>query len=206
MGQMKNSRKDKGKGKESTSSSHPPSQPRPQIQFFNSEGQQERYSILFESREVLEGCYLDLTFLESIDFLNIQTFKEFGWWDFLTIYRCIYEDAVRVFYLNVDNTYHKRKLDKKFKTNIGDSPIEVTLILIHNHFGILLDGEDYASWTQDYVQASKEVIGDDSITSKITDTTSIDLNTRLFHLICCQIIHLRSGNFSLVTRLDLWLL
>lgn len=94
-----------------------------------------------------EGRYLDLTFLESIDFPYIQTFKEFSWWDFLTIHICIYEDAIKAFYSNADNTYHKRKLDKKFKTNIGDSHIEVTLTLIHNRFEIPLDGEDYASWT-----------------------------------------------------------
>ena len=94
------------------------------------------------------------------------------------IHRCIYEDVVRAFYSSVDNMYHRKKSDKKFKTNIRESLIEVTLTLINNHFGIPLDGEDYASWTQDYVQTSKEVIGDDSLTSKITDTTSMDLNTR----------------------------
>ena len=77
MARTKNSGKDKGKGKEPASSSHPPSQPRPQIHFFNSKGQQERYSILFKSLEVPEGRYLDLMFLESTDFSYIQTFKEF---------------------------------------------------------------------------------------------------------------------------------
>ena len=75
MARMKNSGKDKGKRKELASLSHPPSQPRPQIQFFNSEGQQERYSILFESQEVLEGRYLDLTFLESINFPYIKRLR-----------------------------------------------------------------------------------------------------------------------------------
>ena len=78
MARTKNSGKDKGKGKEPTSSSRPPSQPRPQIQLFNSVGQQERYSIQFESREVLGGRYLDLMFLESIGLPYIQTFKDFG--------------------------------------------------------------------------------------------------------------------------------
>jgi len=90
-------------------------------------------------------------FLESTNFLYVQTFKEFKWWDFLTIHRCTYKDAVRAFYSNADNAYHKRMSNKKFKTNIENSHIEVTLTLIHNRFGIPLDGEDYASWTQDYV-------------------------------------------------------
>ena len=143
MARTKNFGKRKEKEKELASSSRLPSQPRPQIQLFNSEGQQERYSIHFESREVLEGRYLDLTFLESIDFPYIQTFKEFGWWDFLTIHRCIYEDVIRAFYSNANNTYHKKKSNKKFKTNIGDSHIEVTLTLIHTHFKIPFEGEDY---------------------------------------------------------------
>jgi len=63
----------------------------------------------------------------------------------LTIHRCIYEDVVRAFYSNADNMYHKKKSDKKFKTNIRESLIEVTLTLINNRFGIPLDGEDYAS-------------------------------------------------------------
>ena len=102
-----------------------------------------------------------------------------------------------------DNTYHKRKLDKKFKRNIGDTHFEVTILLIHNKFGIPIDGEDYASWTQDYVKASQEVIGDNTITTRITDTSKMDLNTRILHLIFYQMLYPRSGSFSLVTRLDL---
>ena len=149
---------------------------------------------------------MDIEFLESTGFPYIETLKEFGWWNFLTIHRSIYENLVRAFYSNANNTYHKHQLDKKFKTNIGDTNFKITTLVIHNKFGIHLDGEDYASWTQDYVKASQEVTRDDTLTTRISNTNLMDLNTRLLHLICCQMIYPRNGSFSFVTRIDLWLL
>ena len=108
----------RGKGKEPASSSHPPSPFLPQIRLFANDDQQERYFNYFESRDVLEGRYLDLEFLESTNFLYVATFKEFGWWDFLSIHRSIYKDTVRAFYSNASITFGREKSTERFKINI----------------------------------------------------------------------------------------
>ena len=78
--------------------------------------------------------------------------------------------------------------------------------MIHNTFGIPLEGENYIEWTKNFVQASNEVMEDDSIETQIMDTSDMSLNTRILHLICCQMLAPHCGNFSTMSRVDLWMM
>ena len=194
------------KGKKPASLSNPPSPSLPQVHLFNNDAQKERYFTFFDSWEVLEGRFLDLDFLTSIYFPYITTFEEFGWLNFLKIHRCIYEDVVKAFYSNANDIFHKRKSSERFKTNIGSTSLEVNTILIHNRWGIPLRGENFSSWTQDFVKACQEVYEDDTITTRIKNTTRMSLNTRILHLICCKMLVPRHGSFASISNVDLWLM
>ena len=54
---------------------------------------------------------MDIEFLVGIKFPYISTFKEFGWWHFLTIDMDILEDVIWAFYANVDNLFNGRRSD-----------------------------------------------------------------------------------------------
>ena len=123
MARTKNPGKDKGKGKGKESASF--SQPRPQVCLFDSESRQDRYFTSFESREVLEGRYLDLDFLNSIDFSHIGIFKEFGWWNFMKIHRSIYKDVIRALYSNASKTLGKGNLMKGLRLTFGTSTLRL---------------------------------------------------------------------------------
>ena len=91
---------------------------------FDSESQQERYFNSFESREVLEGRYLDLDFLDSIGFPYITIFKEFGWWNFMKIHRSIYEDVIGLFIQMLVTHLVKENPMKDLRLILGTSTLK----------------------------------------------------------------------------------
>jgi len=188
--------KNASKGKEKALSSQPPVVLSwPKLHLFENSHQHERYSNFFEAREVLHDRCLDKDFLKSIKFLHIQTFKDFGWWKFIFIHRTILEDVVRAFYSNASNLFNAKRSHESFRSSIGPTYLEITTNLIQNVFGIPLRGESYTKWTQNFIQASLEVMEDESIETQITDTGEMSSNTRILHLICCQVLTPRCGIF-----------
>lgn len=173
------------------------------LRLFDRAFQHDKYLQRFDFHEVLHGRCLDIEFLESIKFPYINTFKTLGWWNFLTIHRVVLEDVIHAFYSNASNLFNARRFEERFKTNIGDTYFEVNTNSIHNTYGIPKGGEEYTAWTQNYVTACQVIFEDDTITTHIVDTTRLSFHNRLFHLIFCQMLVLRNGNFAQVTRLDL---
>lgn len=98
------------------------------------------------------------------------------------------------------------EVEWKVQADIGTTYFEVSTSLLHNCWGIPLHGENYSSWTQYCVKACQEVFEDDIIETRIKDTTRMNLNTRILHLICCQMLVPRNGSYSSMTKLDLWLM
>ena len=124
----------------------------------------------------------------------------------MTLHANIIVDLVKVFFSNGNNVYNGRKSDKRFKTNIGSTECEVNTNLIHNMFGIPEGGEGYSTWTLNYAVPCRLVFEDNSIMEFISDTTRMSLHNRLLRIICTQVLVPRSGNFSQITKEDLWLM
>ena len=166
----------------------------------------ERFQSLFANREVILGRVLDIAFLESTRFPYLEHFRVFGWLDFILLHRDIYIDAVRMCYSNASNAYHRNNFDDRFKSRVCGKSFEINRSLIHNLFGIPEGGLLYESWSFNVVEATQVVFEDESLTHFIDSTSHLSMMHRLLHLICVHILVPRKGNFSSVTKEDLWLM
>ena len=81
---------------------------------------QTRFDDTFMHREVRVGRVIRFELLESINFLYLSTFEEFGWTNYLKMNALVYENLVRAFYCNSELVRRQgapsRSYSDRFKT------------------------------------------------------------------------------------------
>ena len=203
---VKNPGNTQGKKRPRTKTSR--SQPSPEATesgFVNSAAE-ERFLSLFAHRKVSPGRIIDFNFLESIQFPYLQTFRNFGWMDFLSLRGPYFENLIRIFYSNIDTIDEAtgKKLMTKFSTSIKLFSFSIDEEVLGDLLEIPVGGVMYTSTHFNALEACKVVFKNPHLTEVDQKPVHLGMHERILHLIVSYNLNARSGRYSEMTLEDIW--
>jgi len=124
-------------------------------------------------------------------------------------------NAVRAFYFCGDNKKYDEAGNEitgehykdEFTTRVLSHNIRVNADVINRLIGITYEGgETRIPPNFDYVEACRIINGDNRIKEVVSDVAGLDAHTRILHLIVCQCLNVRKGNYTKVTKEDMYIM
>lgn len=183
---------------------------------FYSAIEKQKFDSDFQRRKVNPGRNFDFKFLAQIGFPYLQDFESWGWMPMLSLKRKIYTYLVKVFYFNgvnksydheENNTdYNNNDVEQKlarFETYVLGTHMEMTRYVLQRAIGESIRGCDYPD-DYDVVGACRVIFRNPNLTQACFDTKDLSLHNRILHLIVTQSLNPRAGNFTRMSKEDVW--
>ena len=154
----------------------------------------------FEKREVNPGRLFDLDILGKANFSYLPTLRNINWLQLLELRVPIFQDFVRIIYSNAQTSYDGYDYTDRFKTFLQNTEFEISPSSLATFLEIPALGDIYIPYTFNSLDACKKISGNPNLTSPFKTINALSVDHRILHLIICQVLHPRKGNFAQLSR------
>ncbi|XVF48040.1 hypothetical protein PTKIN_Ptkin03bG0158500 [Pterospermum kingtungense] len=167
---------------------------------FMDDDQHFRYEDFFVNCVVKAGRVIDLDFLKSIKFPYLKVFDEFGWTNFVSSKKEVYDELIKAFYSNAvkvgGDCFRTYIMRKEYVINRG---------IIVDALGMADDGEVYEAYRKHKTLSfAKVVLRKNNLQKVPTYVTVFNMNERLLHLIVPHIVDPSETSYASIQRRDFW--
>ncbi|KAL2480354.1 Uncharacterized protein Adt_33320 [Abeliophyllum distichum] len=163
-----------------------------------------RYHV-FKDCKLTRRRYINMEFLESLQFPYLATFKEFKWIKFLEIDGRYCDKIVRCFYSNTKMLDDGSRAFDRIPTYVKEKSLMINAGLLSKIHGVPLPGEAFGD-KFNVLEACRVVYEDPELTSPRFDVAGFRRDIRLLHLIVVHFFKPRSGRLPRLSCEDIWMI
>lgn len=166
-----------------------------------------------KDRNILVERDFNDALLRKIEFKFMKDLQDWKWYDLLISNAVILPNCVRAFYFFGDNDnvdangekYGTKHIDQ-FINNVLGKQILINGDVVNDFLGLEKQGESRIPSNFDFVRACRIVYGRPRLETWVDNVKWLDVHTRFLHLMVVQALVPRSGNYTSICPLDMYLM